>query len=97
MIDTELEILWAQEKVLVPSFMPRGSLYVFEEPQANPTNRDDPYFGVLACPTCGTPGMVTTWQCAGLLDIICGTEACSEWFTFESKLEGAVIVHRKPV
>jgi len=34
----------------------------------------------LACPTCGTLGLITRKQIAGLIPVICGSESCSAQF-----------------
>ena len=53
------ELLTEQEKILVPSHMPPGTMYYFDEPKENSGDPEDPYAAVLACLTCGLPGMVT--------------------------------------
>ena len=42
--------------------------------------KDDPYWAVLACPGCGTLGLITRKQIAGLLPVICGSGDCSAQF-----------------
>ena len=78
------ELLTEQEKSLVPSFMPRGTMYYFDEPKPNLEDADNPYVALFACPGCGMPGMVTKKQCAGLIRIICESESCSSWSEFRS-------------
>ena len=34
---------------------------------------DNPYWAVLACPSCGSLGLITRQQCAGLDAMICGS------------------------
>jgi hypothetical protein len=41
---------------------------------------DDPYWAVLACPDCGTLGLITRRQISGLIPIICGSDKCSAQF-----------------
>jgi len=46
----------------------------------------------LSCPECGTLGLVTRKQIAGLLPVICGSRECSaQFFINESQ-----VVARKP-
>jgi hypothetical protein len=42
--------------------------------------KEDPYWAVLACPTCGTLGLITRKQVAGLLPVICGSGHCAAQF-----------------
>ena len=53
---------------------------------------EDPYWAVLACPSCGTLGLITRRQVAGLIPVICGSEHCSAQFFLR---EHQVVV-RKP-
>jgi hypothetical protein len=47
---------------------------------------------VLACPGCGTLGLITRRQIAGLLPVICGSEhCCVQFFIRDSE-----IIPRKP-
>ena len=42
---------------------------------------ENPYWAVLACPSCGSLGLITRQQCAGLEAMICGSSDCSaEYF-----------------
>jgi len=60
----------------IPEQMQPGTLFVLEN--AGDTGEgDDPYWAVLACPECGTLGLVTRKQLAGLVAVICGSNSCS--------------------
>jgi hypothetical protein len=52
----------------------------------------DPYWAVLACPSCGTLGLITRKQIAGLLAVICGSGKCSAQFF----IRDSEVVIRKP-
>lgn len=60
----------------IPEQMQPGTLFVLENAGATGEG-DDPYWAVLACPECGTLGLVTRKQLAGLLAVICGSNCCS--------------------
>jgi len=47
---------------------------------------------VLSCPSCGTLGLITRKQMAGLLPTICGSAVCSAQFFIKDE----VITIRKP-
>jgi hypothetical protein len=83
----ELEILseW------IPEQMQPGTIFVLEN-AGRIGEKEDPYWAVLSCPNCGTLGLITRKQIAGLTAVICGSRACSaQFFIHESE-----IVIRKP-
>ncbi len=53
---------------------------------------DDPYWAVLACPACGTLGLITRNQVNGVVPVICGSDQCSAQFV----LHDDDIIVRKP-
>jgi len=66
----------------IPEQMIPGTIFVLENAGRVGEN-DDPYWAVLACPDCGT---------LGLLPVICGSDQCSaQFFINESD-----VVIRKP-
>jgi len=71
----ELEILneW------IPEQMQPGTLFVLEN-AGEEGQGEDPYWAVLACPSCGTLGLVTRRQVVGLVPVICGSDQCSAQF-----------------
>ena len=75
----------------IPEQMQPGTMFVLEN-AGEVGEKDDPYWAVLSCPSCGTLGLITRKQLAGLLPIICGSEKCSaQFFIHESN-----ILPRKP-
>ena len=76
----------------IPEQMAPGTLFVLEN-AGQVGEKEDPYWAVLACPSCGTLGLVTRKQMAGVIPIICGSQTCSaQFFIRESE-----ILPRKPV
>jgi hypothetical protein len=76
----------------IPEQMVPGTLFVLEN-AGEIGEKEDPYWAVLACPSCGTLGLVTRKQVAGSLPVICGADQCSaQFFINESE-----IVPRKPI
>src|SRR5580765_5585873 len=73
----ELEILseW------IPEQMQPGTIFVLEN-AVHIGEREDPYWAVLSCPNCGTLGLITRKQIAGLIAVICGSGKCSAQFLF---------------
>lgn len=63
----------------IPELMHPGTLFVLEN-AGEEGEKEDPYWAVLACPACGTIGLVTRKQVAGLLPILCGSSECSASF-----------------
>lgn len=63
----------------IPEQMGPGSVFVLEN-AGEVGEKDDPYWAVLACPSCATLGLITRKQIAGLVPVICGSENCSAQF-----------------
>lgn len=83
----ELNVL----EVWIPELMQPGTLFLLED-ASQPEASDNPYWAVLACPACGSLGLITRLQGRGLESMICGSECCSaEYF-----LEGGCIRYRNP-
>lgn len=76
----------------IPEHMAPGTLFVLQN-AGEVGEKEDPYWAVLACPSCGTLGLVTRKQVAGLLAVICGSDQCSAQFFIQDN----EIVPRKPV
>ncbi len=75
----------------IPEQMEPGTMFLLEQP-AGDAKPDNPYCAVLACPSCGTLGLITRQQCVGLEAMICGSDTCSaEYF-----LSGGNIYYRQP-
>jgi hypothetical protein len=71
----ELNILSAW----IPEYMEPGTIFVLEN-AGEVGEKEDPYWAVLSCPSCGTLGLITRKQIAGLLPVICGSDECSAQF-----------------
>jgi hypothetical protein len=75
----------------IPEQMGPGTLFVLEN-AGEMGQEDDPYWAVLACPECGTLGLVTRRQVLGILPVICGSDQCPAHFV----LRDEKVVVRKP-
>jgi hypothetical protein len=75
----------------IPEQMEPGTIFVLEN-AGEVGETADPYWAVLSCPTCGTLGLITRKQVAGLLPVICGSPICSAQFFINDDR----IVPRKP-
>src|SRR5437660_71125 len=62
-----------------PEYMEPGTIFVLEN-AGEVGEKEDPYWAVLSCPDCGTLGLITRKQIAGLLPVICGSGQCSAQF-----------------
>lgn len=84
----ELDVLneWIPEQMLP------GTVFVLEN-AGKVGEKDDPYWAVLSCPSCGTLGLITRKQIAGLLPVICGSDLCSAQFFINDN----DVVVRKPI
>ncbi len=75
----------------IPEQMHPGTLFVLENAGEEGTG-EDPYWAVLACPSCGTLGLITRRQVVGLVPVICGSDKCSaQFFLRDEQIEA-----RKP-
>jgi hypothetical protein len=59
--------------------MEPGTVFVLEN-AGEVGDKGDPYWAVLSCPSCGTLGLITRKQMAGLLPVICGASTCPAQF-----------------
>jgi hypothetical protein len=75
----------------IPEHMSPGTVFVLEN-AGHLGDKDDPYWAVLSCPDCGTLGLITRKQLAGLLPVICGSNKCSAQFF----INDSEVVARKP-
>jgi len=75
----------------IPEQMQPGTMFVLEN-AGEIGEQEDPYWAVLACPSCGTLGLITKKQTAGILPVICGSDQCSAQFF----LREDEILPRKP-
>ena len=60
----------------IPEQMEAGTIFILEN-AGEAGDPNDPYWAVLACPSCGTLGLVTRKQIAGLTPVMCGSDKCS--------------------
>ncbi len=75
----------------IPEQMQPGTIFVLGN-AGRVGEKEDPYWAVLSCPHCGTLGLITRKQIAGLLPVICGSGQCSvQFFIHDNE-----IVIRKP-
>ena len=74
----------------IPEQMGPGAMFVLEN-AGEVGESDDPYWAVLACPACGTLGLITRRQIAGLIPIICGSDKCPAQFFLN---EGQVVARQ---
>ena len=75
----------------IPEQMQPGTLFVLEN-AGEEGQGEDPYWAVLACPSCGTLGLVTRRQVVGLVPVICGSDQYSaQFFLRDEQIEA-----RKP-
>src|SRR5438270_13548719 len=63
----------------IPEQMAPGTVFVLEN-TGEVGEKEDPYWAVLSCPSCGMLGLITRKQINGLLPVICGSESCSAQF-----------------
>jgi len=75
----------------IPEQMIPGTIFVLEN-AGKVGEQEDPYWAVLSCPNCGTLGLITRKQIAGLLPVICGSGNCSAQFFIHDE----DVVERKP-
>ena len=75
----------------IPEYMEPGTVFVLEN-AGEVGESDDPYWAVLACPSCGTLGLITRRQIVGLIPVICGSNTCPAQFLIYEN----AIIPRKP-
>jgi len=76
---TELDLL----EVWIPEQMQPGALFILER-AGELGKAENPYWAVLACPSCGSLGLITRQQCMGNEPMICGSETCSAEYFLEN-------------
>jgi hypothetical protein len=75
----------------IPDQMEPGTVFVLEN-AGDMGEARNPYWAVLACPACGSLGLITRHQYSGLEAMICGGSECSaEYF-----LRDGVVRYRRP-
>jgi hypothetical protein len=58
------------------SSMHPGDLILLDSAVALRNSIDPVFFAVLACPLCGTPGLITVPQYLGATPVMCGSKDC---------------------
>ena len=76
----ELDLL----DVWIPEQMQPGTIFLLEH-AGELGKAENPYWAVLACPSCGSLGLITRQQCAGLEAMICGSSECSAEYFLEDQ------------
>jgi hypothetical protein len=66
----------------IPEKMEPGTVFLLEGPNSL-GHSNNPFVAVLACPGCGTVGLITRRQLHGFETMICGGEECSAEFGFD--------------
>lgn len=75
----------------IPEQMEPGTVFLLED-GGTLGDAQNPYWAVLACPACGSRGLITRQQYAGLDAMICGGDDCSaEYF-----LTSGTVRYRRP-
>lgn len=70
----------------IPEQMEPGTMFLLERTEGI-GRADNPYWAVLACPSCGALGLITRQQCVGLEAMICGSNTCSaEYFLIDGHI-----------
>ncbi len=75
----------------IPEQMEPGTVFILEN-AGEVGNQEDPYWAVLACPQCGSLGLITRRQIGGLIPVICGSDKCSAQFVIQDQQ----VVAKKP-
>jgi hypothetical protein len=75
----------------MPERMEPGSLFILEN-AGQVGEQEDPYWAVLACPECGTLGLITRRQMSGLIPVICGSINCPTQFIIRDEQ----VIPRRP-
>jgi hypothetical protein len=70
--------------VWIPEQMQPGTIFLLEH-AGELGKAENPYWAVLACPSCGSLGLITRQQCAGLDAMICGSSDCSAEYFLEDQ------------
>ena len=75
----------------IPEQMEPGTIFILEN-AGECGEKEDPFWAVLSCPSCGTLGLITRKQISGILAVICGSDTCSAQFHIKDE----AVVPRKP-
>ncbi|MBI1941572.1 MAG: hypothetical protein HYS33_08715 [Acidobacteria bacterium] len=70
------------EEAALGSMAP-GDVIFLGETESLKTAVESIFFAVLACPVCGTLGLITSAQYVGAVPVVCGSNQCSCRFRIE--------------
>jgi hypothetical protein len=62
-----------------------GDIFVLPEAETSTPSGESEYFAVLACPVCGTPGLITAPQYFGTVPVTCASNRCSCRFQIDEQ------------
>lgn len=65
--------------------MHHGDIFILDGMEDLAESIDPAFFAVLACPQCGTKGLITSSQYYGVTPVVCGSETCSCRFRIEDQ------------
>ncbi len=65
--------------------MHHGEIFILDGMEDLADSIDPAFFAVLACPQCGTKGLITSSQYYGVSPVVCGSETCSCRFRIEDQ------------
>lgn len=88
---TELEI----SKEWEPERMEPGTLFILEN-AGEVGEKNNPYWAILSCPSCGTLGLITLRQITGVNPVVCGSDRCPVFFHLHNHDFGLSVVPHKP-
>lgn len=78
---------WQMIDEWIPEQMEPGTMFVLQNPRFM-GDAHNPYVAVLACPGCGSLGLITRSQYFGSQSMICGSDDCSaEYFLRDDQIE----------
>ena len=75
----------------IPEQMQPGTIFVLEN-AGEVGEKEDPYWAVLSCPSCGMLGLITRRQINGLIPVICGSEHARRSSSFAKRSRSAQAV-----
>jgi len=67
------------------SEMAPGDIFLIDELEAMGANSEPAFKAVLACPLCGSRGLISDAQYLGFVPVICGARSCSGFFRIIDK------------
>ena len=66
----------AVNEELLPALSP-ADIIMLEDAALLKAVIEPSFFAILACPSCGIPGLITLPQYGGVVPVICGSNLCS--------------------